>query len=373
MRLTPHTGHRLRFPLPRAGFGALAAAMSLAILAPAPLTNARLQTQPVVETQLALETQPVGLLAQTRREPVSTAWAPAVVRPDPVAVAVAAATGPPGPAQLGIAVLDRRTGRLALGRLGAVPFLSASVVKLVTAVDVLRRAEVGAGTVSPAQRTLIRRALSSSDDGAMNALWTQFGGSRTVTELAGWAHLLDIRAPAPGAQWAETKLSARDVISTYTYVFASLNPGDRKFVLDSLRAAAPRGADGFDQSFGMLAPPRRPGVAAKQGWMTLGPSMYLHSTGLIGTGDRYVVAVLTKSPMAAGFPGGRAAVTAAVTRVLSALPLTAPAHPPAARPPTAHAPAAKPPLAKPPLAKSPARPAPRHVPYPVLHTIPPRP
>lgn len=348
MRLNRKLRDRTRFPIGRAGLGTvatLAALASVVLVTPTTSVDA-------ASTQVALR----GPLAPT-------------AGPDPLAAAVAAAAGPPGPAQVGVAVLDRTTGRLTLGRLGTVSFLSASVVKLVTAVDVLRRAEIGQGTVTSAQRALIRRALAASDDTAMNSLWQQFGGPRTVTELAGWAHLRDARAPAPTAQWAETKLSARDVVATYAYVLGSLNPVDRKLVLDSLRSASPSGADGFDQSFGLLAPPRRPGVAAKQGWMMAGPAEYLHSTGLIGPGDRYVVVVLTKRPAAEGFAAGRAAVTAAVARVASALTLTSPPTKPPTKPSTKpSAPPAARPGARPPTARPPARPAPRHVPYPQLRT-----
>jgi hypothetical protein len=330
VRLAPDSSHRARFPLPRAGLVVLAGA-ALVLVAP-------------VTSVTPVEGSPAPVAVRT---PL-----PSVVKADPIAAAVTAATGAPGPAQLGIAVLDRTTGKLALGRLGAVPFLSASVVKLVTSVDILRRTEIGTGTVNPEQRGWIRQALSASDDRAMAKLWNQFGRASTVTEMAGWAHLHDIRPPVDVARWEETKLSARDVVATYTYIFTTLNPADRQFVLDSLRAATPLGADKFDQSFGMLASPRHPGVAAKQGWMKVPPAEYLHSTGLIGPGDRYVVVVLTKRPVADDWDVGRAAVTAAVARVVSALTLT----PPAARP------------AAPPVPKPPARPAPHHVPYPVLRT-----
>lgn len=342
MRLNHKLSGPDRDPMHRTVRAVLVASAALAcVVVSTPAAPLEVAAVPVaVRTPLDASTTPVAA-----RTPVPP------TKPDPIAAAVATAA-PAGPAQVGIAVLDRSTGKLTLGRLGAVPFLSASVVKLLTAVDVLRRAEVGAGTVSPAQRVLIQRALSASDDAAMGALWQQFGGARTVTEIAGWAHLRDTRAPGPTDQWAETKLSARDVVATYTYVLTTLNPVDRKLILDSLRGASPTGADGFDQSFGLLSPPRRPGVAAKQGWMTVGPAQYLHSTGLIGPGDRYVVAVLTKRPAADGFPAGRAAVSAAVARVLSALTLTPPpAGRPSSRPPAAHAP---------------APPAPHHVPYPQL-------
>lgn len=66
------------------------------------------------------------------------------------------------------AVLDRDTGVVALGAGGAAPFYAASIAKLYTVVDVLHRAETGAVTVTDAELDRIRRALSASDDAAMN-------------------------------------------------------------------------------------------------------------------------------------------------------------------------------------------------------------
>jgi hypothetical protein len=224
-----------------------------------------------------------------------------------------------GTTQVGVAVLDRTTGRLDLGQLGATAFYSASVVKLFTAVDVLRRVETGGATLTQAQRVKLQRSLTVSDDAAMSALWQEFGGPRTVSELAGWAHLRDTRPPASPGEWGETKMSPRDVVAVYAYLLTALTPADRRFVLNALGSAQARGADGFNQSFGLLAVPRLPGVAAKQGWMIDGRSEYLHSTGVLGTGDRYVVAVLTKRPAADGYATGRAEVTTSVSRLVGAL------------------------------------------------------
>lgn len=242
---------------------------------------------------------------------------------DPIRAAVAAADAlgdsGRGTTQIGVAVLDRTTGRLDLGQLGATAFYSASVVKLFTAVDVLRRAETGGATLTQAQRIKLQRALTVSDDAAMSSLWQQFGGPRTVSELAGWAHLRDTRPPTRPGEWGETKLSPRDVVAVYAYLCTALTPADQRFVLNALGSAQARGADGFNQSFGLLSVPRLPGVAAKQGWMIDGRSEYLHSTGVVGPGERYVIAVLTKRPASDGWVTGRSDVNAAAGRILAAL------------------------------------------------------
>jgi hypothetical protein len=285
----------------------LAALGTLAVAAPSgtPGRAPGRSTTPVVTT-------PTQVIAQVVATP-----------PDPIRAAVAAAdalarTGR-GTTQVGVAVLDRATGRLDLGELGATAFYSASVVKLFTAVDVLRRAETGGATLTQAHRTTIQRALTVSDDAAMSALWQQFGGPRTVSELAAWAHLRDTRPPARPGEWGETKVSPRDAVAVYAYLLTALTPADQRFVLNALASSLSRGADGFDQSFGLLAVPRLPGVAAKQGWMIDGRSEYLHSTGVLGAADRYVVAVLTKRPASDGWPAGRADVTTAAGRLIAAL------------------------------------------------------
>ena len=81
---------------------------------------------------------------------------------------------------VGVAVLDRVTGEIAVGAEGAKPIAAASLTKLYTVVDVLTRAAAGQIALTDADQRLILRALTASDDGAMNALWSRFGGSATV-------------------------------------------------------------------------------------------------------------------------------------------------------------------------------------------------
>jgi hypothetical protein len=217
---------------------------------------------------------------------------------------------------VGVAVLDRVTGEIAVGAEGAKPIAAASLTKLYTVVDVLTRAGTGQITLTDADQRLILRALTASDDGAMNALWSRFGGSATVAGAIALAGLRDSRPPSDPSQWGEAVVSARDLVALYDYVLTRMKPTDRDLVIGALTASPDVAADGFHQDFGLLAPPRRPGVAAKQGWMWWGPTFYLHSAGTLGPDERYVVAIESTSRSSAV---GRATVNRATAAATLAL------------------------------------------------------
>lgn len=240
---------------------------------------------------------------------------------DPAAAAVAVTTAvqsvdaldrSSGGSEFGAAVLDRATGQLDAGANGGTPFYSASVVKLYTVVSILHRVESGEVTLSPDESTDIQRALSLSDDEAMDALWTSFGGPDTVTQTIELAGLTDSSPPEDPSQWGEALISARDVVEVYNYVLTSMTPASRDMIMDDLRNAQDTGADGFDQAFGLLNQPRVPGTAAKQGWMWYGSDLYLHSTGTLGMDQRFVVAVLSRNPAGAG-EGAAASIVSKAT------------------------------------------------------------
>jgi hypothetical protein len=196
---------------------------------------------------------------------------------------------------IGVAVLDRVTGQIAVGAEGATPIAAASLTKLYTVVDVLNRAGAGQITLTDADRRWILRALTASDDGAMNALWSRFDGVVTVTGAVAAAGLQDSKPPSDPSQWGEAMVSARDLVALYDYVLTQMKLADRDLVMGALTATSDVAADGFHQDYGLLAPPRQPGVAAKQGWMWFGPTFYLHSAGTLGPDDRYVVAIESTS------------------------------------------------------------------------------
>jgi hypothetical protein len=221
--------------------------------------------------------------------------------------------------QYGAAVLDRSTGQIRATAGGTTPFYAASVVKLYTVVAILHRVETGDVTLDDSTTDEIQRALSRSDDGAMDALWSNFGGPDTVSEAIALAGLKDSAPPDDPSQWGEATLSARDVIALYDYVLTSMSPSSRELIMNDLLDAQDTGADGFNQAFGLLASPRAPATAAKQGWMWYGSDLYLHSTGAFGPGERYVVAVLTKNPASAGQSAAETTVTKATAGIRAAL------------------------------------------------------
>ncbi|WP_158703451.1 serine hydrolase [Pseudonocardia dioxanivorans] len=219
---------------------------------------------------------------------------------------------------LGVAVLDRDTGQQAVGARGSEQFYSASVVKLYTVVAILHRVETGEVTLSAADTTDIQRALSLSDDQAMDALWEKFGGPATVSQAIALAGLTDSAPPTDASQWGEALISARDVVTLYDYVLTSMAPSSRDMIMNALTSAQDTGADGFDQAFGLLAPPRARAVAAKQGWMWIGTQFYLHTTGVL-PGDRYVIAIFSKNAASSGAAAARTLVTRATAAATAAL------------------------------------------------------
>ncbi|GLZ54843.1 hypothetical protein Acsp07_44600 [Actinomycetospora sp. NBRC 106378] len=236
-----------------------------------------------------------------------------------VAQAVAAA---PGGVAVGVAVLDQTDGDVVAGSTGATGFESASVVKLFTIVDLLHRSETGDITLSADDMTAIGRALSLSDDDVMDTLWEEYGGTQTVSDVVSLVGLHDTTPPSDPDEWGETVISARDVLAVYRYAFTALSPADQQVIRTGLGNAADTGADGFDQAFGLLDPPRPAGATAKQGWMSDG-DLYLHTTGVPAAGSPWVVAVLTRQPGGDSWDTARSAVDT-VTRTLTGG-LTAPA------------------------------------------------
>ena len=223
--------------------------------------------------------------------------------------------------EMGGGILDRDSGQVTLGENGTTQFYCASVLKLFVITALLHDQEAGEVTLSGADLTNVTRALELSDDNAMDALWEHYSGPKLVTQMIALAHLQDTQLPSDLSQWGETLISARDVLSVYQYVFNSLDATDSRLVLNDLNHATPSGADGFNQSFGLLAPGVRTSTTkAKQGWMDYGDkTMMLHTTGVVGSQDQYVIAVLSLQRMSSGWAAGRSNINRATEALLGAL------------------------------------------------------
>lgn len=223
----------------------------------------------------------------------------------------------PAGIEIGVAVQDRKTGKLIAGKYADQQFYSASVVKLFLITEILADREAGELQVSSADISLMKQALSASNDNAMDALWEQYNGPDLIADLISALHLTETTAPTDTAQWGETLITARDTITVYDYVLTRLDASDRSLILDALAVATPDGADGFDQSFGLLDRSLTPAAKAKQGWMSYGTEYFLHTTGLLGSDNRYVVALLTSQPAGSGWDAARTTDDQAIAALLN--------------------------------------------------------
>lgn len=219
--------------------------------------------------------------------------------------------------RLGVAVLDRATGTLEVNDEADTAVNSASLSKLLTVVDMLDRRAAGTVRVPESDLRLVARALGPSDDGAMNALWSRYGGPAGITRVIQRLKLQDTTPPDDSSQWGEVQLSARDMVTVFRHVY-EMAPADRALVLDDLQAAPSTAADGFDQGFGLLDPATRGTAVAKQGWLCcLQQSIDLHSAGAIDRDGRYLVALTSKQ--AFGYPAARTVLNNAASAVRRAV------------------------------------------------------
>ncbi|AEW99474.1 hypothetical protein [Streptantibioticus cattleyicolor] len=242
------------------------------------------------------------------------------------AVSPARAAGPPRAGVVvppgvtaGVAVFDRQTGTFTEQLDAHAQFRSASVVKLLIALDHLwdRGPDYD---LPPDDRARLDSMLRSSDDDAASFYWSREGGSAIVDRMTARLGLTDTAGPPAGypGYWGYTALSAADTVTIYRYLLDTAPAPVRDLVMGDLRASTRCGKDGFDQRFGIPASFERP-WAVKQGWSGFGSSgdctgneaaaprsarpagvdltrRALHTTGTVGAGDRSIIAVFTLQP-----------------------------------------------------------------------------
>jgi hypothetical protein len=227
----------------------------------------------------------------------------------------------------GIAVFDRQIGQFVHQQDADLRFRSASVVKLLIALDFFwdRGPEYD---VPPADSERLEVMLRSSDDDAASYYWDQRGGATIVdrmVERLGLTHTAGPPVSHPGF-WGYVAITAADTVRIYRYLLEDAPRPVREYVMGQLHQATRYGTDGFDQSFG-IASVFEDGYSIKQGWSGFhGSSGYrsdrakpesvvdlvsdaLHTTGTVGPDDRSIVAVFTLHPSGTPYEQAYAAVT----------------------------------------------------------------
>ncbi|MFG2042803.1 hypothetical protein [Dactylosporangium sp. NPDC048998] len=281
----------------------------------------------------------------------SSPAAPAPSSAAPSAAASAASVPVPAGVTAGIVIYDRQAGAYVLQQKESWRFRSASLVKLLIALDYFWN-KGPSYSVPAADKPNLEIMLRSSDDAAASAFWKAAGQRDVVTRMVQRLGLHDTDPP-PASQpgyWGYTAVSAGDLVRVYQYILDKAPQPVREFIMSNLHATTKCGTDRYDQSFGIPSTFKQP-RAAKQGWSGFGdnpatpcvanaglaapggaafvpaaepnkPDMMgevLHTTGTVGADDRYIVAVLSVHPDGTQF----AKAAAALTKITKSLPLPA--------------------------------------------------
>ncbi|GAA4002187.1 hypothetical protein GCM10022247_23670 [Allokutzneria multivorans] len=255
----------------------------------------------------------------------------------PQAVAAPAVEIPQG-VTTGFAVFDRASGQLTVQHEATTRFRSASLVKILIALDYLTRRGVGT-PVPDIDLTLLEPMLRSSDDTAASILWERNGLNEIVHRMVRLIGLTETQPPADPNWWGYTAVSASDVVKVYRYLLEKAPQPYREFVLGNLRKSTQCATDERDQYFGIPRALPRP-WAVKQGWsgypepprgekcVVTGEgaaaneidlrSPALHTSGLVGEGDRKIVVVLTLHPQGTPWATAAGRITALTKSVLAA-------------------------------------------------------
>lgn len=233
-----------------------------------------------------------------------------------------------------LAVYDRESGAFTERVEADRRFRSASVVKLLLALDFLW--ERGPGYHVPAaDRDRLEQMLRGSDDAAASHYWARRGGSEILGRMVPRLGLTGTEPPPashPG-YWGYTAITAADTVRIYRYLLDEAPAPVRDFVMEQLRGATRCANDGYDQYFGIAAAVKRP-WSLKQGWSGFDPGgcteadreaskaggldlvgAALHTTGTVGADDRWVVAVLTLHTEGTPYATACARVTRLVGRL----------------------------------------------------------
>ena len=217
--------------------------------------------------------------------------------------------------------LDRQTGRVISGGDGAA-FPLASVAKLFIADDLLMQTVQQRTKLSPDDRRGLDAMLRSSDDFAANTFWARGGGNAIVSRVVARYGLTSTTPPYDGNWWT-TMSTVGDLVRYYDKLLdgsGGLPRQQAETILADLSASTPLGIDGYPQRFGIPDGLFGEPVAVKQGWMCCwnGPNWLHMSTGVVGPGNRYVIAIGSMQPVDEAtarntitqtiknmFPGGR--------------------------------------------------------------------
>ncbi|MBB5854470.1 hypothetical protein HDA45_004557 [Amycolatopsis umgeniensis] len=212
--------------------------------------------------------------------------------------------------QVSVVLYDRTAKKSTVSLKSERSYTSASLVKLLIALEAL---QAGAPPSS------VQRMLSASDDDIASRLWTAYGGPAIVTRWALKIGLGGTHPPEDPGRWGDTRITAADIVKIYRYVLDQVSAGTRTTIMRALSGATESGSDGIRQYFGVPDAVGSLPWSIKQGWACCRGSRILHSSGVLGKDNRYIVVVLTSQPTSTTYASGGKRVTDVVKALLPAI------------------------------------------------------
>ncbi|GAA3539863.1 serine hydrolase [Amycolatopsis ultiminotia] len=218
--------------------------------------------------------------------------------------------------RLELEVVDLDTCAVELSWKADRPLPTASVVKLLIALDLIDSSGVPSGSDASA----VSDMLSASDDQVASRLWQENGGPSIVERQAGKLGLANTSPPTDTGQWGSARMSPADVLTVYRHITAELPDEERDFLTEAMESAPRNAADGFDQHFGIPRAFEGADWAVKQGWGSSGGRRVLNTTGLVRTESRtFAVSVMTTWSKTVDWTTATTALTTATSALKGSL------------------------------------------------------
>jgi hypothetical protein len=212
-------------------------------------------------------------------------------------------------------LVDRRTGARVGDARSAQRTNTESTVKAWLAADLLATRAAAGRALTSYERTRMASMIRLSDDNAAEVIWRWLGADASIRKMIRTCRLADTRVYSDW--WSLTQISSRDLAA----LGACIIPGRGRFLSPAVGAPLIELMRTVDASNAFGIPQVRPAgagrVAVKNGWTEHGGTglWNVNCLGIWGPGDRWVLAVTTRYPIARGLDYG-AAVCRRVTAAL---------------------------------------------------------
>jgi hypothetical protein len=183
-----------------------------------------------------------------------------------------------------LVVFDRTTGKAVVNENSSTAYPAESVVKLLIAITALQNGE---------DEDIVAEMLMTSDDNVANTMWTRYGNVAIIYRAVDQIGLPGVVAPEDSGRWGDTRITADDVVRIYRYLLDRAPKDVSATILKALGSTTRQAADNFYQYYGIVDALDDHDWKVKQGWACCKPARVLHSTGIVGPDDRYIVAALS--------------------------------------------------------------------------------